>query len=201
MLAEPAGGATHPEIAAAIRSAGDVLSNAGHDVVEATPPDYEALIDMWAALLLHDIVAMRPILDMVMGNDAKSLIADFIDQGPEITNESLVVLQSARHGAMTAWSEFFAEHPVLLSPTWAMPAFTHGLDLAESEALIRSTLRPVLPMNFLGLPAAVVPHGHADGLPVGVQVVGDRFSDLRCLSIAEQIEAATDPLLPIDPVT
>jgi amidase len=59
--------------------------------------------------------------------------------------------------------------------------------------------RPVLAANFLSLPAAVVPAGMADGLPVGVQVIGDRFTDLRCLGIAEQIEQVGVPA-PIDPV-
>ena len=36
--------------------------------------------------------------------------------------------------------------------------------------------------------------------PVGIQVIRDRFTDLRCLDVASQIEAATSPLMPIDPV-
>jgi amidase len=44
-----------------------------------------------------------------------------------------------------------------------------------------------------------VPGGLADRLPVGVQVIGDRFTDLRCLTVAAQIEAAVGRLTPIDP--
>lgn len=203
VVAEPPGGETHPEIAAAVRSAGDALANAGHDVVEVVPPFYEETIDWWAALLVQDTAVMRPLLDGVMGDDARQVLGSLIDNSPEITLEMSVMLQSGRHQAMRAWLEFFSDTPIILSPTWGLPAFEHGDDLttdpAAADSLIRNTLRPVIPPNFLGLPAAVVPHGRADGLPVGVQVIGERFSDLRCLDIAEQIEAATDVPAPIDP--
>ncbi|MGA9275804.1 amidase [Ilumatobacter sp.] len=201
VLPEPPGGATHPEIAAAVRSAADVLAAAGHDVVEATPPMYAETIDMWAGLLIQDLVVIRPMLEAIMGDDANAVIASLLDNAPAPTVESISMLQGARAQAMRLWSEFFADHPVVLSPTWAMPAFEHGADLEQGDELIRDTLRPVTPVNFLGLPAAVVPHGIADGLPVGIQVIGDRFTDLRCLDIAAQIEAASAPLMPIDPVT
>ena len=201
VLAEPPGGDTHPEIAAAVRSAAGLLADAGHEVVEASPPMYAETIDMWAALMVQDIVATKPLLDMLMGNDAKTFITNVLAESPEPTVESISMLQASRARAMRLWSGFFIDHPILLSPTWAMPAFEHGADLVDSFDMIRNTLRPVTPINFLGLPAAVVPHGTADGLPVGVQVIGDRFTDLRCLDVAAQIEAANDPLFPIDPVT
>lgn len=201
VMAEPPGGATHPEIAAAVRSAGEVLAAAGHEVVEATPPMYAETIDMWSGLLVQDLVVTRPLLDAVMGDDAKTIIENLLASAPEMTIELAFMIQAGRSQAMRLWSEFFLEHPILLSPTWAMPAFEHGADMENSDELIRDTLRPVCPINLLGLPAAVVPHGTADGLPVGIQVIGDRFTDLRCLDIAAQIEAATPPLMPIDPVT
>ncbi|MFK8022455.1 MAG: amidase [Ilumatobacter sp.] len=201
VLAEPPGGKTDPEIAAAIRAAGDVLADAGHEVVEATPPMYEETIDLWSGLLAQDLAVEYPALGGLMGPDATAIIEGLLDISPEITAEFVYMVQAGRSAAMTAWSEFFAEHPVMLSPTWALPAFEHGADLGDTTDLIRDTLRPVTPINLLGLPAAVVPFGTADGLPVGVQVIGDRFTDLRCLSIAAQIEAAREPTSPIDPVT
>jgi amidase len=64
---------------------------------------------------------------------------------------------------------------------------------------VLNLVRPVLPANLLGLPAAVVPAGLVDGLPAGVQIVGARFSEMRCLAAAESIEAALGTLTPVDP--
>lgn len=41
----------------------------------------------------------------------------------------------------------------------------------------------------------------ADGLPVGVQVMGGKYTELRCLAVAEAIERRLGALTPIDPVT
>jgi amidase len=81
-----------------------------------------------------------------------------------------------------------------------MPAFPHDGDI-DGTADTTETIRAVLPANFLGTPSVVTPAGLADGLPVGVQVMGDRFTDLRCLTVAAEIEALVGTLTPIDPVT
>jgi amidase len=61
-------------------------------------------------------------------------------------------------------------------------------------------MRPVMPANLLGLPAAAVPAGKAAGLPAGVQVMGARFQELACLEAAEAIENAFGAAEPIDPI-
>lgn len=200
VLPEPPGGDTHPEVAAAVRHAADQLADAGHDVVEATPPGYAETIDLWVGLLLADIAVQRGLLDMVMGEDGKAVLDSFQRTGPTPSLELSALIQASRYRLMREWSMFFAEHPVLISPTWGQPPFEHDADLQDSETLMRATLRPVLPGNFLGIPAAVVPCGTAEGTPVGVQVMGDRFTDLRCLAIAGQIQDRVGAPLPIDPV-
>ena len=67
LLAEPPGGDTHPEIAAAVRRAGDALADAGYDVVEAEPPLYEQALDVWGRFLFNDIRAQEDLLRAVMG--------------------------------------------------------------------------------------------------------------------------------------
>ena len=203
VMADPPGGSTHPEIAAAVRRAADLLADQGHDVVDATPPSYEQTLEMWAMLLIGDLTVMAPFLDILLSPDALSVVHSMIDQYPTPTLQSAIELQGSRYDAIRAWSSFFEQHPVLLSPTWGLPAFEHGADLLGDEVatIIRDTLRPVLPANLLGIPAAIVPCGMAADLPVGVQVMGDRFTDLRCLAIAEQIQHAEGVHTPIDPVT
>ncbi len=202
VLADPPGGETHPGIAAAVRRAADICADAGHRVVEATPPDYERTIEMWSRLLIADLSVQRPVLEAVASAEAIACIDILVGFWPPPSLAGAAEVQATRFRLMREWSAFFAQHPVLLSPTWALPAFEHDVDATEVAAdRLRATLRPVLAANLLGLPAAVVPCGQADDLPVGVQVIGDRFTDLRCLAVAEQIERTAGVPTPIDPVT
>jgi len=206
VMPAPPGGNTDPEIAAAIRRAGDALSDHGHDVVELdpheAPPRYEELIMLWAGLLANDVAVQAPLLNAVMGHGAQVVIEQFLASAPPTGPAEAFAIHHERHRSMREWSVFFEQFPVLLSPTWALRAFDHGADLGEGGSeMTLETFRPVLHANFLGLPAAVVPAGLAAGLPVGVQVIGDRFTDLRCLRVAEQIEQTLGTMTPIEPVT
>jgi len=190
IIADPPGGATDPGIVASIRSVGDHLANAGHDVVEATPPSYERAIEMWTAILMADLRVQSDLLQMVMGPDALKMIAEFDAQTPVIDLSDALNIHGERYGLMKTWSEFHQEFPILLSPTWTQPAFTHGADIDPDSGLdLTDTIRPVIHSNLLGTPSAITPAGISNGLPVGVQVMGDRFTDLRCLTVAAEIES------------
>ncbi|WP_394937680.1 amidase [uncultured Ilumatobacter sp.] len=202
VLADPPGGATDAGIAATIRSVGDRLSDAGHNVVEVVPPAYEEVIDLWGRLLIADIRAQKDLLSMVMGEEALHVLANFDTNLPNTDFPLMLTLHAERFAAMRTWSAFFAEYPVLIGPTWAQPAFAHGADLApDNLEMITDTIRPVVPANLLGTPAVITPGGIVDGLPVGVQVMGDRWTDLRCLTVAAEIESLVGTITPIDPIT
>jgi amidase len=203
VVADPPGGATDAGIAAAIRSVADRLSDAGHDVVEATPPNYERTIDLWRMLMIDDIRAQKDLLPLVLGTDAMSLLTMFDESSEPTVLPDTHLMHAERYGLMRQWAEFHQEYPVLLSPTWAQRAFAAGADLDPNTGveMMTNTIRPVLPSNLLGTPSAVTPAGVVDGLPVGVQVMGDHYSDLRCLTVAAEIESLVGPITPIDPVT
>jgi amidase len=201
VLADPPGGTTDPGIAAVIRSAGEHLVSAGHQVTEATPPQYEESLQVWAALLMADLRTQRELLDMVLGEPGRLILDNLETQVPPMDAAAVLNIHPMRFAIMRAWSEFFTEFDLVISPTWAHRAFAHGADLDPTFAdMLLETFRPVLPANLLGLPAAVVPGGVVDGLPVGVQVIGERFSDFICLQAAEHIEAAVGTITPINPV-
>jgi amidase len=202
LVAEPPGGDTHPEIAAAVRRAGDALADAGYDVVEAEPPLYEAALDVWGRFLSTDIRAQEALLRQVMGADATRFLDLIGELYPEQDAAGLVGTLIERRAIARAWDQFLLGHPLILSPIWTQPPFPHGWDVASQEnahATMR-LMRPVMPANLLGLPAAAVPAGQAGGLPAGVQVMGARFQELACLDAAEAIETALGRAVAIDPI-
>lgn len=201
VLPEPPGGATHPEIAAAVARAGEALRAAGAEVVHAEPPQYARAIELWMAILTEDVRWQKPLIDMVMGEAGRQFLDYAMSHVPPVEIGAFLPLIAERHRVERAWHGFLTDFDVLLSPTWAMPAFELGYDVSSYEAAIDvfEQIRPVLPMNLLGIPSAVVQAGMADGLPVGVQVTGRRFADLTCLAAAEVIEQALGIVTPIDP--
>jgi amidase len=202
VLPEPPGGSTHPGVAAAVRRAADALADDGFKVAEAVPPDYEQAIELWATILAADVRVMKPVLDQFMGAGGRQFLGYVLEYLPASDLAGWAIAHTARHGLARRWSLWYQQYPVLLSPVWSQPAFPLGFDIASLDGAIATLelMRPVLPANLLGTPAAVVPAGMTDGLPVGVQVMGGKYTELRCLAVAEAIEQRLGPLTPIDPV-
>jgi amidase len=202
VLPEPPGGATDPGIAGAIRTAADALADSGAIVTEACPPEYELAVDLWAKFLGSDLAPMLPLLEMLMGDAGKRFLVFTQEMWPPLDLAGYIGIFAQRNHLEKVWGQWFTEYDVLLSPTWSLPAFELGADAASLEGAQRTieTIRSVVPQNFLGLPAAVVPCAVVDGLPVGAQLTARRFGDLTALAAAELIEQALGRITPIDPV-
>lgn len=77
------------------------------------------------------------------------------------------------------------EDAVLLTPTTPQAAFPHGTRPPASQADFTA------PASIAGLPALAVPAGRdASGLPVSVQLIGPRGSEMRLIALARRIEPA-----------
>ncbi|CAN5418424.1 amidase family protein [soil metagenome] len=202
VAANPPAGATHREIAAAISKAADALSNAGAEVTEAVPASFTRAVELWGMLMAVELGAQRALLDLVLGEDCKKFVSYSDDVYPPIDTAALMLAFGERNAVDREWHAFLTQYDVLLTPTWAQPPFELGADIVSLEAAkgVLEMLRPVLPANLLGLPAAVVPVGMADGTPVGAHLTGRRFADLTCLNAAQQLETLFGTITPIDPV-
>jgi amidase len=202
VLPEPPGGSTHPEIADAVRRAADALADDGFEVTETVPPDYELAIELWGTILSVDLRLVMPIMEQIMGAGGRTFLGHALDNLPAPDLAGWATALTARHGLARRWNLWYQEYPVLLAPVWTQPAFPLDYDIASAEGALGTLelMRPVLPANLLGTPAVVVPAGMAAGLPVGVQVMGAKYTELRCLAVAEAIERRLGSLTPIDPV-
>ena len=81
--------------------------------------------------------------------------------------------------------------PILLSPVCAGPAFRHGEGNWRPVCGYRETMRHAQWLNLAGFPGVSVPMGFsAEGLPIGVQVIGRPNEDELVLAVAEILETA-----------
>jgi aspartyl-tRNA(Asn)/glutamyl-tRNA(Gln) amidotransferase subunit A len=100
-------------------------------------------------------------------------------------------MQAARVRRMIAdsFNSAFEQCDLIVCPSSAGTAMPldSGLSPLEFYALDLFTVA----MNLAGVPACSVPCGlAANGLPLGMQVVGARFDDIRVLQLAKHIETA-----------
>ncbi|MDL5363671.1 amidase [Halalkalicoccus sp. NIPERK01] len=86
------------------------------------------------------------------------------------------------------------EVDVLAMPTTPQTAHEVNEEISRVEAIERalSMLDNTAPFDVTGHPAISVPAGTADGLPVGLMLVGERFDDATVLSSAHAFETAVD---------
>jgi amidase len=201
LVPEPPGGSTAPAIARAVRAAGDALADAGYDVVEITPPLVEEAIATWSRWLITELALLKPLLAPIMSPAANTFLGHAEESIGTVDIGGQMELLMTRHAIARAWSEFMVEHPLVVGPVWTQPPFVAGWDVETRENTLATLelIRFVTPMNLLGLPAACVPTGLADGLPTGVQVTGRRFREDLCLAGAEAIEQRIPAITPIDP--
>jgi amidase len=92
-----------------------------------------------------------------------------------------------------AYDAALAGADVLVMPTLPIVASVlPGPDASREEQLARSLemIGNTAPIDVSGHPAISVPAGLADGLPVGLMIVGRRFDDAMCLRVAQAYETA-----------
>lgn len=205
VVTAPPGGTCDPTVSATVRRAADALANAGYEVVDACPPRYEEVAATWARLLMGDFASVLDQLMPLMGEGGKTFLATAnAAVAPLTSTTDMSQLLALRHSLGRAWSQFMAEHPLVLTPTWTQIPFEQGFDAATAQGAAATVemIRPVVAANLLGLPSACVPAGRdtATGMPIGVLLTGQRLREDLCLDAAEVIEAQSGLATPIDPV-
>ncbi len=182
------------------------LAGAGAEIDDSARPAFTAEHShgIYVTLLMSAMSARLPDADF----NALVARADRLapsDQSPparELRAQTMRARDWARmHEARTKlrwdWHRFFEKHDFLITPIMPTTAFPHDhAPQAERRIVIDGTPHDYFSQIFWAglagvslLPATIVPAGCAeDGLPVGVQIIGPAYGDLRTIQLAQRLE-------------
>jgi len=105
-----------------------------------------------------------------------------------------------RAALVSAWERWFASYDALLCPVAMVSAFRHcasntSLDVDAESTSYWKIIGHCAPFNLTGHPVVVVPVARdSEGLPIGIQVVGARWTEGRLLAVASAVSRIVGPI-------
>ncbi|MDP9273016.1 MAG: Asp-tRNA(Asn)/Glu-tRNA(Gln) amidotransferase subunit GatA [Chloroflexota bacterium] len=199
-----------PGVEAAVREAIRVLEGLGAEIVEVSLPSTDKGLATYYIIAPAEASANLARYDGIRygfsaGED--ELLANYLRTrgegfGPEVKRRIMLGTYALSAGYYDAYyvkaqqvrtlikAEFdrvLTDVDALLAPTSPSVAFKIGAK-TDDPLLMYLNDACTLPVNIAGLPGVSVPCGLADGLPVGLQVIGRAFDEATVLRVADAYE-------------
>ncbi len=161
------------------------------------------LSDLWCRMIMPGTLLFFDTLkadgiDLLKdhADDLPPEVHHWVETASKMTALDMVRDQAMRSEIYDAVQSAFATHDLLITPTLACLPVENGTDGntvgpreingQAIDLLIGWCL--TYPINFTGHPAASVPAGLVEGLPVGMQIVGRRYADTDVLAASATFE-------------
>jgi aspartyl-tRNA(Asn)/glutamyl-tRNA(Gln) amidotransferase subunit A len=180
-----------PAIGAAVEVALDELRRLGLQVEDVTLPEWEAaadashvLIRSEAATEYREVLAERP-------EDLIPEVRERLEAGVRTSAVEYLGARRAADHCAHALRRLLVRADLLALPGRAQtaPKMDEGGRLLEPLSPRNYTA----PLNFAGVPALTVPCGFdAEGLPIGIQLVGRHWAEGTLLGVAHAYQQVTD---------
>jgi Asp-tRNA(Asn)/Glu-tRNA(Gln) amidotransferase A subunit family amidase len=192
----------------AVAAAAQALSEAGLVPVAARPPGVAEGPGLWLALFARAV--QRQMCALYAGREdwagpsAQGMLTRGAARGVQTLDDYLGAWfrRDQLRAELLAWLE---ATPLILAPVGAGAAFPHGARTVSVEGEPVGVWRAfsyAQTFNVYGLPAATVPAGRsAEGLPIGVQIVGRPDAEREVLAAAALVEAALGGWQPPPPLS
>lgn len=197
------GRAVAPECRAAVEHTVRLLQDLGHVVEESAPQfDPSTLSAACGTLLLTGLAANVAAREAQLGRPAQDdelegVTRAAIALGRQVTGVQYASRFAVINQEVRKIARFFEQTDILLTPTLALPPArlgtlsTQTLSLDEFQQAMAAYCPFTGAFNATGQPAISLPLSmSAEGLPIGVQLVGRFAQDALLLQLAAQLELA-----------
>ena len=170
----------HPQVLALVEKAADYLSDAGYAVERLTTPSVDEAADCWFRYLGYELKTYLMPFAKEYGSETIQKIFEWYFQMGTVSDAEAYRDGIKDRTAMTRqWNILLDQTPLILSPFFLQPTPDWDCDERSFEALQKSFYSAIYStgINWLSLPAGVVPVGMIEGRPAGVQIIGRRFRE------------------------
>ncbi len=185
-----------PRVTAVLESQRHVFGDLGCDVDEATP-DFRDAEEIFLTLRAWNMAAGHE-QDLKLHRDqVKDTVIWNTEEGFKLSGLDVAHAEVKRSALYERMREFLETYEYLICPVNQVPPFDvntpypteiNGVKMDNYIAWMKSAYF----ISATGLPAISVPCGFtAEGLPVGVQIVGRHHADFEVLQLAHAFEQAT----------
>jgi aspartyl-tRNA(Asn)/glutamyl-tRNA(Gln) amidotransferase subunit A len=189
----PQGRPVDPGVLEATSAAAGLLAELGHEVSEVELP-LDGWMEAFGPLVLADEWAHRRQLLETSAAQLTAYARRSIEASARLTEADLAKARDHLAALREQTDTLLSRYDLLVTPTTAVPAFPIGhRPQSIGGQPVESLWGPfpfTAPFNVAGTPAASVPCGLADGLPVGLQLVARHGGEALLLDVCEEFEEA-----------
>jgi len=189
------------DIGSAVEQTAEILRDAGFEIRQEKPPAFSEGQRLWIELFAG--AAAEQIRQVYQGreHEAGQPASSFLRPAEQTSREKRIEAAEALAKAVLQREHYREEllqwmrtTPLIISPVSATAAFEHGATRVtvrgESISIFRSCSYSQT-VNVFGLPAVAIPvTRNAEGLPVGVQIIGRPSHESQVLAAAAIVEQA-----------
>lgn len=204
-----------PQVKASILEALRVLEGLGAEWEEVSLPHTEYAVAAYYLLASSEASSNLSRFDGVrygvrveQGGNLLDLYQDSRSQGfgPEVKRRIMLGTYALSSGYYDAYylkaqkvrtlikqdfDQTFEKYDVIIGPTAPTTAFQLGSQVDDPLTMYLNDILTI-PVSLAGVPALSVPCGFAEGMPVGLQIIGKAFDESTILRVAHAYEAHTD---------